>query len=311
MNKAELFNFKKTHKLFGLNKDFDFLKSLHNLNKFPRALLISGKKGEGKSTMINHLMYYIFDRENYDTQDYIFSDKTAFHKLFSKNLHENIIYLSSFDVKNIKIDDIRYLKDRILKTTINKKNRYIILDDIDLFNLSSLNALLKLIEEPKSNNYFILINNNTKYLIDTIKSRCIEIKIKIKNTDLNRINNDVLNFYNQKEILNLDILNVSPGNFLKFNYLLEENDINIKNDYLLNLKILINLYKKNKDPLFIELITFLTDYYIACFRDKNIHHYKNLIQKRQFILNKLNEFFLYNLSMNTLLNSLENHYLNE
>ena len=190
-------------------------------------------------------------------------------------------------------------------------NRYIILDDIDLFNLSSLNALLKLIEEPKSNNYFILINNNTKYLIDTIKSRCIEIKIKIKNTDLNRINNDVLNFYNQKEILNLDILNVSPGNFLKFNYLLEENDINIKNDYLLNLKILINLYKKNKDPLFIELITFLTDYYIACFRDKNIHHYKNLIQKRQFILNKLNEFFLYNLSMNTLLNSLENHYLND
>ena len=74
MNTTELFNFKKTHKLFGLNKDFDFLKSLHNLNKFPRALLISGKKGEGKSTMINHLMYYIFDRENYDSQDNIFSD---------------------------------------------------------------------------------------------------------------------------------------------------------------------------------------------------------------------------------------------
>ena len=311
MNTAELFNFKKTHKLFGLNKDFDFLKNLYNLNKFPRALLISGQKGEGKSTMINHLMYYIFDRENYDSQDNIFSDKTSFHRLFSKNLHQNIIYLSYFDIKNIKIDDIRYLKDRILKTTINKKNRYIILDDIDLFNLSSLNALLKLIEEPKSNNYFILINNSSKYLIDTIKSRCIEIKIKIKNTDLNRINNDVLNFYNQKEILNLDILNVSPGNFLKFNYLLEENDINIKNDYLLNLKILINLYKKNKDPLFIEFITFLTDYYIASFRDKNFYHYKNLIQKRQFILNKLNEFFLYNLSVNTLLNSLENHYLNE
>ena len=62
-----------------------------------------------------------FDRENYDSQDNIFSDKTAFHRLFSKNLHQNIIYLSSFDIKNIKIDDIRYLKDRILKTTINKR----------------------------------------------------------------------------------------------------------------------------------------------------------------------------------------------
>ena len=37
--------------------------------------------------------------------------------------------------------------------------------------------LLKIIEEPNKNNYFILINNKSKPLLETIKSRCIEIKI--------------------------------------------------------------------------------------------------------------------------------------
>ena len=40
--------------------------------------------------------------------------------------------------------------------------------------------LLKLIEEPSENNYFILINNGRKKLIETIKSRAIETKIFLK-----------------------------------------------------------------------------------------------------------------------------------
>ena len=34
--------------------------------KDPKVLLFSGKKGSGKSTLINHFLYSIFDNENYD-----------------------------------------------------------------------------------------------------------------------------------------------------------------------------------------------------------------------------------------------------
>ena len=37
--------------------------------------------------------------------------------------------------------------------------------------------LLKIIEEPSKKNYFILINNKSKPILDTIKSRSLEIKI--------------------------------------------------------------------------------------------------------------------------------------
>ena len=60
------------------------------------------------------------------------------------------------------------------------KDRFIILDDIELFNLNSLNALLKIIEEPTQKNYFILINNKTRPLLETLKSRALEIKIFLK-----------------------------------------------------------------------------------------------------------------------------------
>ena len=36
-------------------------------------------------------------------------------------------------------------------------DRFIVLDDIELFNVNSLNALLKIIEEPSKKNYFILL----------------------------------------------------------------------------------------------------------------------------------------------------------
>ena len=57
--------------------------------------------------------------------------------------------------------------------------RFIILDDVEMFNLNSMNALLKVIEEPSPDNYFILICNKSKPLLETIKSRCIEFYINL------------------------------------------------------------------------------------------------------------------------------------
>ena len=65
--------------------------------------------------------------------------------------------------------DIEKLKNDLLKTQIKNDKRFVILDDVDSFNSNSLNALLKIIEEP-NNNYFILINNKSKPVLETIKS---------------------------------------------------------------------------------------------------------------------------------------------
>ena len=99
-------------------------------------------------------MFYIFDQKNYQEKENVLKTDSAFYNQFINNIFSNIIYLSGSNFKNIKIDDIRNLKIQISKTSISEKPRFIIFDDVELFNINSLNALLKVIEEPSKNNFF-------------------------------------------------------------------------------------------------------------------------------------------------------------
>ena len=64
--------------------------------------------------------------------------------------------------KNIDIDQIRELIINLNKSSFNNKKRFVLIDNIELLNLNSVNALLKVLEEPNENINFILINNNKK-----------------------------------------------------------------------------------------------------------------------------------------------------
>ena len=82
-----------------------------------------------------------------------------------------------------------------------------------MFNINSLNGLLRIFEEPNKNNYFILINNKKKALIDTIKSRCNEFHIILNQNKRNNIINQLMDYFNQQKSNRNDLVNVSPGNF--------------------------------------------------------------------------------------------------
>ena len=108
------FDSKKSLNLYGLTKDFNFLKNLYINKKLPKVLMLTGKKGSGKATLINHLMFFIFDQKNYDDKINKLKKNTNFYNQFSNNIFENIIYLSGSDFKNIKVEDIRNLKKKNL-----------------------------------------------------------------------------------------------------------------------------------------------------------------------------------------------------
>ena len=150
MNIESYTNPKNSLILYELKEKLNFLIKLYDLKKLPKVLMISGKKGIGKFTLINHFLNYIYDRDNYDLNKNTINDKTKFYIQYLNNIFPNIIYLSGDNFKNVKVEDIRELKSKILKTSMSNKERFIIFDDIELFNISSLNALLKLIEEPIS-----------------------------------------------------------------------------------------------------------------------------------------------------------------
>ena len=292
--------------LFGLYKNFELLVNLYELKKFPKILMLTGEKGLGKFTLLSHFLHYIFDKKNYDVKNKTINDKSEFHTQYISNIYPSIIYLSGEIFNNIRIENIRELKSVILKKNIIEKDRFIILDDIELFNINSLNALLKIIEEPTANNYFFLINNKTKPLIKTIFSRSIEIKVLLSEQIKKEIIKSLIKINNQEIFIDINLFNLTPGNFLLFNKICEERDIDINGDYLDNLKILFDLYKKNKNINFIKMSVFLTDVYFNDIIKKKKINIEKTIQNKDFVLNNINNFILYNLNQNSLINAINN-----
>lgn len=309
MNIAEHFNPKKTLKLVGLEKNFIFFRNLLQSDKLPKVILLTGDQGIGKNTLVNHLMFFYFNKNNYNNEECHFEDKIFLKKYFN-NLIPNIIYLDGDNSKSTKIEEIRNLKESLLKSNLNDFKRFVILDNVEKINKNSLNALLKLIEEP-SNNNFILINNKTSPLIDTIKSRCIEFKVIISKNNRDRIINFLINYHKQKSVFEANFISVSPGNFLKFNYIFEKNKINTNDKFLFILNKLINLFKKEKENIYKDLIIYFTEYHFKKISLQRSVDLENISKNRYLVLSNINDFFFYNLNQNTLLNSLENKIINE
>ena len=74
----------------------------------------------------------------------------------------NFILLDIPVEKTIDLTQVRDLISNLNKTSLNEKPRFILIDNIEFLNLSSINALLKIIEEPSINIHFLLINNKKK-----------------------------------------------------------------------------------------------------------------------------------------------------
>tara|TARA_E500000178_G_scaffold306100_1_gene318024 strand:- start:880 stop:1815 length:936 start_codon:yes stop_codon:yes gene_type:complete len=311
MNYPIYFDTKNSLNLFGLKKDFGFISELYLKQNLPKVLMFTGDKGSGKSTLINHFLYSIFDINHYNKETFSIEENSIFLRQFQNNIFSNIIYINGENYKSIKIEDIRNLKKKILKSTISTKDRFIILDDIELLNQNSLNALLKIVEEPLQKNYFFLINNKRRQLLETIKSRALEIKIILNETQRLEIIKKLVNFYKLDLILDPKDSFLSPGNFIKYNFICKEYDILPTNNFVKNLLLVLDIYKKKKDILLINLVSFLADHYLMNLRDKNLIKNDKLFETKDYIMDNLNNFILYNLNQNTFINEVDDRLNNE
>lgn len=304
MRYLKIFDPKKNLKLFGLSEKFNFLANLNNRDILPKVILLSGSKGSGKATLVNHLMHFFFNKKNYDEKKKIILEKDNFFNHYIDDLCPNIIYLNGLNHKYAKIEDIRELKNKLNKSSISSNKRFIIFDDVETFNHNSLNALLKIIEEPSKNNYFILINNESKKLLETIKSRCFELKITLDIYKRSEIINKLLSYFDQEIILDQTIIKSTPGNFLKYNFILSENKINFEEKFIDNLNLLLSLHKKEKDIFFKDLLIFFSEYTLKKMKINKIFSTQKFIENRSYIVKNINEYFLLNLNQTALINSI-------
>ncbi len=300
-------------KLFGLDKYINELIQLYQNRKLPNKILLSGPKGLGKSTLAFHFINFILSQNeelSYDVNNFMINTENHSFKTVINRSNLNF-FLIDIDLKykSINIDQIRDLISKLNKSSLNNKPRFILIDNIEFLNINSINALLKVLEEPSSNIYFILINNNKK-ILPTLLSRCINFKFSLTNQESKLIASKLLG-EDINEFINDDLINyyISPGNLYNLVKFGIDNDYDLKNlklDQFLKKLIKKNHYKNNN---LIKYLTFeLIEFY---FTKINSLISSDLFNKYHYFIKRISDTKKFNLDEESLFLEFENKILNE
>ena len=298
--------------LFEHKEIFNQLYKLSKNDTLPNKILLSGEKGIGKSTLAYHLINLVLSENEehpYDFENNKINPDNKSYKLILNKSNPNFYLIDVLEEKkNIDINQIRELIINLNKSSFNNKKRFVLIDNIELLNLNSINALLKILEEPNENINFILINNN-KRVLPTLKSRCLNFKVFLTKDQSIRIVNQLLND-DINTIINNKLFDyyATPGKLFKLIKLSEKYDLDLVNfDLKITLTTIIKdkIYKKDKS--IIEIIySYIELYFRNNISSKNI----NLLKSYHYFLEKINNTRIYNLDEETLFMEFEDKILN-
>jgi DNA polymerase-3 subunit delta' len=285
---------------------------LYKSQKLPNKILLSGEKGIGKSTLAYHIINHILsiDEDNsYDLKNYKINPDNKSFKLILNKSNPNFISIDiDDDKKSIDINQIRSLILTLNKSSFNKKPRLVLIDNIELLNINSVNALLKVLEEPNDNIFFILINSNKK-ILPTLKSRCLNYNITLTSSQSLDITNKILD-QNCMNLIHEQLINhySTPGLLLGLLNFATKNNLDLKQ---INLKELIKkiiMEKKYKKDQFIksQLYSLIEIYFRNNVSVKNI----KLLKIQNYFLKKINNTKIFNLDDESILMEFEDRVLN-
>jgi DNA polymerase III subunit delta' len=299
-------------KLFGLDKYFLMLANLYKDKVFPNKILISGQKGIGKSTLAYHFINYVLSEDEnykYDVKNFEINYESPTFKTILNKSNINLITIDiNTDKKFIDINQIRNLIINLNKSAFNNKPRFVLIDNIELLNTHSINALLKIIEEPNQNVHFILINNNKK-ILSTLLSRCVNFKVSLTNKESLIIINQLIN-RKLDSLINNDLVNYyfTPGNILYLLKFAEQHKYNLLNFDLRNfLRIVIKENHYKKDPFMSYMVFQLMEFY---FTKLNCSFSKKFYDQYSYFLRRISDTKTFNLDEESLFMEFEDEVLN-
>ena len=197
-------------KVVGHSQQISFIKKLIESSSFPQVSIFSGPGGIGKKLIAVETAKLLTGRETAINIKVIGEEKIP------------------------KIEEIRESIEWMFRKPVSSNCKVLIVDRAESLRKEVANALLKLLEEPPSYGYIMLITSNEHSLLPTIKSRASYFRFsKLTEKNVEYIL-ETLNIEIDRRILKIS--GGSPGNAIAI----------MKSDILPLIDELINLLKSPK-----------------------------------------------------------------
>ena len=136
--------------LIGHNAHIQVFKKMRLAHQIPHSFLLTGPSGVGKKNFA------------------LYCAELLLQKPIEHN--PNVIYLN-----RPTIQQVRELNSSVSKTAFASGIRVVVIDNIHAISHQATNALLKTIEEPRTQTIFFLIAPHKQNTLPTIQSRCVHL----------------------------------------------------------------------------------------------------------------------------------------
>lgn len=144
--------------------------------KIPNAFLFTGKGGTGKETAAFWFAQALNCRTGTDGCPCMTCPSC---KKIQARTHPDMILLRLLETKkDISISQIREMEGLISGRPNEAQWRMVLISEAGKMSTPAQNALLKVLEEPPVNTFFILTATETSALVRTILSRCRQIRFR-------------------------------------------------------------------------------------------------------------------------------------
>lgn len=188
-----------------------FKDSFKDKTKFPTALLINGAQGVGKFELANAFARRILCQTPKEHQDcgicsschlFISGNHPDYHLITNEysmrdNSQSFIQAASRYQPstekerskrktakRTISVEQIRDLINNLSVSAHYGVAKVVIIHPAEELNINASNALLKTLEEPTLNTYFLILIKEASLLPATIRSRCVKLSIPLPSEEM-------------------------------------------------------------------------------------------------------------------------------
>ena len=143
------------------------------------AYIIEGERGSGKHMLALRIAAAL-SCEKKDDPSLPLPCRTcpSCRKILSGN-SPDVIYIGRGDKATLGVEAIRNLKQDVYVAPNDVAAKVYIIEDAHLMTVQAQNAILKLLEEPPKNVYFMLLVENAASLLATVRSRAPILRMQV------------------------------------------------------------------------------------------------------------------------------------
>lgn len=172
-------------KLIGKKETFDSVKAAFKSKRAPHAILISGEKGVGKKVFADAVCRLILcEGEDAPCENCLNCQK------IDKGIHPDVFKIfPAGKSQTIGVKEIEVVKHNIFVKPNDADYKIFLIYNAERMNVNSQNAMLKMIEEPPEDTFFVFTCENVQSLLPTVRSRVTAYRLS--NADVGETKNEL------------------------------------------------------------------------------------------------------------------------